>query len=753
MLVMPPSQRKVREMRRTLRYGSRPRGGVIARAAFGLPRMTSNETPQQTSNEAAPPVEAPPAAPAEAAAPPATHEPAHADTATHADAPHAEAASEGAHGDAEHAHEGDAQEGATEGEGAHRPVVREMAEGAAPTPAAKRRRRRRKKGHGAHAEGGAPAAEGEAPAEGATAEDGEKHDAKDAKADRKKPRPPRPERERPAFNVGDVTFGKITEITDDVLFIDLLGKGRAIFDLRELLLPIDDEPAPEEPADEDEKHDEKHEEHADAAEAARVEDAPTATEAPDELAAPAAPEVVAEAATEAAETPAEAAPAEAAASEPAEATAVPEKPKHVDPPLPQVILEVGAQFVGVVHNDGGRGGFFVLTHHPKRLSKAKIAVSAALKDHALVHGIVTGVIKGGVEVDVDGLRAFAPGSHMDLRLGADLSHLIGKRLEFHVTQYGKRGRDVVLSRKPLLEAEAKKAREEALKTLSVGAVVEGVVRSVVPFGAFLDVGGIEGLVELKEMSHNRSDGPSDVFKPGEKYEVKILKIDDRGKVWLSRKACVPDPWGEVAKKYAVGTKHSGKVVRIQPFGAFVELEAGVDGLIHASDLIIPTATGLVGLKRVESINEIVKVGDVFECVVSHLDAGAHKIGLHPALTGDLANEPHQRVQQYKPVKAVVVVAEAGGLLVRVMGVTGRNARGYITAAATGTARGTELRKPFPAGTQVDAKVMEIDPKRGEVKLSIKALNEETERNAFQQYRQQVKTAARFTFGDLLNKKK
>lgn len=719
--------------------------------------MTSPETPHEPSNEAAPPVVDHIDAPAPAVPAAASPAPSHA-ADDHAPQPGNVAPPT--------AHEGDEGEGPAPGNERHPIIVRTMNEEktGTTTSGTKRRRRRRKRGGGGGATAeGAPheaGAEGEhAPAEGAEAAEGTEHGneaGSERPREKKKPRPPRLDRERPAFNVGDVTFGKILEINDDVLLIDLLGKGRAIFDLRELLLPIDDDAsAPEE-------HDHDHDEAADTS----AEDAPTATEAPEDFVAHAATEAApVEAAVEApVEAPVEAAPeaaaeapVEAATEAPAEAATATdgteEKPKHVDPPLPAVILEVGAQFVGVVHNDGGRGGLVVLTHHPRRVSKAKVRVAAALKDHSLVHGIVTGVIKGGAEVDVDGLRAFVPGSHMDLRLGADLTHFVGKRLEFYVTQYGKRGRDVVLSRKALLEGEAKKAREEALKTLSVGAVVEGTVRSVVPFGAFVDVGGVEGLVELKEMSHNRSDGPSDVFKPGEKTTVKILKIDDRGKVWLSRKATIPDPWGEVAKKYAVGTKHTGKVVRIQPFGAFVEIESGIDGLIHAVDLVIPTATGFVGFKRVDSINELVKVGDTLEVVVAHVDPSNHKIGLHPALTGDYANEAPQRVQQYKPVKAVVINAEAGGLVVRILGATGRNARGYVTAAATGTPRGTELRKPFPAGTQIDAKVLELDPKRGEAKLSIKALNEETERNAFQQYRAQVKTAARFTFGDLLNKKK
>jgi small subunit ribosomal protein S1 len=274
--------------------------------------------------------------------------------------------------------------------------------------------------------------------------------------------------------------------------------------------------------------------------------------------------------------------------------------------------------------------------------------------------------------------------------------------------------------------------------------VDGVVRSVVPFGAFVDVGGVEGLVGLQEMSHNRADNPADVFTVGETVQVKILKIDEKRKIWLSRKAATIDPRLEAVKKYGVGSKHTAKIVRLQPFGAFVELEPGIDGLIHTSDLSI---------KRIEHPSEVVKVGDSIDVVVANVDASGQKIALHPVPTGAAADEAPQRVQIHKPLKVVVVAIEPGGLVVRVLGATGRNARGFITAAATGTPRGTELRKPFPVGSQLEAKVVEIDPRRGEVKLSIKALREDSERNAYQQYRQQVTRESKFgTFADLMAKK-
>lgn len=665
---------------------------------------------------------------------------------------------EGDDGDGEAEAAGEATEGGAPG-----------AEGAPGAPKRKRRRRRKKK----PGEAGAGAAGGEGSTEGAAA-GGEGAPAGEGQAaggqQQQRQRPPkkeRPERERPAFNVGDVVFGKVLEVTEDALYADLSGKAKAIFDLRELLIT-------EEEAEEynrAHKADRKaaQSEPAEAGEAAEAE-APaegeavaTEGDAADAAAAPVAVEAGAsttEAAPATEVSPGQApsslesaaAPAEGespAATEGAEAAvpAAAESAPGLDdkaPQLPRVILEPGAPFVGLVHNDGGRGGLVVLTHHPKRVSKTKPIVAEASRSGALVFGLVTGTIKGGVEVDVDGLRAFAPASHVELRPGADLSHLVGKRLAFAVTQYAKRGRDVVLSRRALLESEAKGKREEALKNIKFGEVVDGVVKTVVPFGAFIDIGGVEGLVPLSEMSHNRADGPKDVFKVNETVKVKVLRVDEKGKLWLSRKAAIDDPWSQVAQKYAQGTKHTGKVARLQPFGAFVELEPGIDGLIHSADLSI---------KRIEHPEEVVKVGDEIEVVVSSVDSRQHRIALHPAPSGDAAGEEPQRIQLGKMVKVVVVAAETGGLTVRVRGATGRNARGFITASATGTPRGTELRKLFPVGKELEAKIVEMDPRRGEIKLSIKALAEETERNAYQQYRAQVKREAKFgTLADLLQKR-
>ena len=648
-----------------------------------------------------------------------------------------------------------ASEGADDGEeGETQAADGPATPGAAGADGKKKRRRRRRKKHGAAAADGSTTG-GEAGAEGAPAGEAKAGDASAKPSDGKKKdkRKDKPRehhhRERPAFAVGDVVFGKILEVGEDSIFVDVAGKARAVFDKLELLLPED----VADTIDEENRKAEAAAEallRADKDKKADAGDAP-AEAAPVEAAADAPIETGDdhEAAVVAAEAAAVQENAESASNE-ADSQSTSEGEKAGVIQLPRVVLEAGAPFVGVVHNDGGRGGLIVLTHHPKRGGKAKPAVAGAFKGKTEIFGLVTGVIKGGVEVDVDGLRAFAPGSHMSLHLGADLTPFVGKRLPFFVTQYAKRGRDIVLSRKAKLEVEAKAAREAALSRVKPGDKIEGTVRSVVPFGAFVDIGGVEGLVSLSEMSHNRSDSPSDVFKVGQKTEVVVQRVDERGKIWLSHKATVADPWAEVATKYALGTKHSGKIVRIQPFGAFVELESGVDGLIHVADFfgIKDPVTGQ--LRLIENPSEMVKVGDDIEVVVSQLDTSSHKIALHPALLGDQANEEAQKVQMGKMLKVVVVGVESAGLLVRILGATGRNARGYITAAATNTPRGTELRKPFPIGTQLEAKVLEVDARKGEAKLSVKALQQDTERNAYQQYRQQVKREAKFgTFGDLL----
>ncbi|HEY3256078.1 MAG TPA: S1 RNA-binding domain-containing protein, partial [Polyangiaceae bacterium] len=205
-----------------------------------------------------------------------------------------------------------------------------------------------------------------------------------------------------------------------------------------------------------------------------------------------------------------------------------------------LVPAVGDRFVARIHNDGVRGGLVVLTRKPLREEESKPKVEQAAKDGSLVSGLITGVIKGGVEVDIDGLRAFAPASGMDLHpANANFAVLVGQRVEFKVVQYEKGGRDVVVSRRPMLEAEAHERRKHAITLLQEGQVMNGVVRTVVEWGAFValpEAENLEGLVHASEASHDARVPLTELFRAGDRIEVKITKIDERGKIWLSRKA-------------------------------------------------------------------------------------------------------------------------------------------------------------------------------------------------------------------------
>jgi small subunit ribosomal protein S1 len=250
-------------------------------------------------------------------------------------------------------------------------------------------------------------------------------------------------------------------------------------------------------------------------------------------------------------------------------------------------------------------------------------------------------------------------------------------------------------------------------------------------------------VHASEAAHDRTAKLSELFKPGDAIDVKVVKIDEKGKIWLSRKAMTNDPWDAVLQKYAPGTRHTGKVVRLQPFGAFVELEPGIDGLCYAADLSV---------KPVQHAKEVVNVDDTMEVVVASCDGATRRIALHPAPPLDEADEPKPRVGPHRVVKCAVVSPTEAGLLVRIVGLTGRAARGFIPAGHTGTPRGTDMRKSFPVGTKLEAKVLEVDPRRGETKLSIRAMKDDAEKQAYQEYRDQVNREARFgTFADLLKR--
>ena len=237
-----------------------------------------------------------------------------------------------------------------------------------------------------------------------------------------------------------------------------------------------------------------------------------------------------------------------------------------------------------------------------------------------VTGSLVKKIKGGVVVDLMGVDAFLPGSQIALRRVPNIDELLGQSYEFKIIKLNKRRRNIVVSRRVLLEAERKTKREVLMKELQVGQVRTGVVKNITDFGAFIDLGGVDGLLHITDMSYGRVSHPSEMVRLGQELQVKILDIDwERERISLGLKQLQEHPWKDVAAKYPVGTRVQGKVVSITNYGAFVELEPGIEGLVHISEMS--------WTRNVRHPSKIVSIGETIEAVVLKVDEGEEKISL------------------------------------------------------------------------------------------------------------------------------
>lgn len=252
---------------------------------------------------------------------------------------------------------------------------------------------------------------------------------------------------------------------------------------------------------------------------------------------------------------------------------------------------------------------------------------------------VTQVVKGGLLVDL-GVRGFIPASHISRNYVDDLEKYVGQTLEFKIIELDRQKNNVVLSRKELLEEEYQKAKEEIFNTLEENAIVDGVVRRITDFGAFVDIGGgVEGLLHVSEMAHSRVKHPSDVVSEGDKIKVMVLGIDKESeRISLGLKQTLPDPWDTIEERYQVGDKVKGVVTRTVDFGAFFKLEDGVEGLIHISQL---------SHRHVAKTEDVVSAGDEVEAKIISLDPEAKRIGLS---IRELEPKPEVKKEVKKPEK-------------------------------------------------------------------------------------------------------
>jgi small subunit ribosomal protein S1 len=319
---------------------------------------------------------------------------------------------------------------------------------------------------------------------------------------------------------------------------------------------------------------------------------------------------------------------------------------------------------------------------------------------------VAAVIKGGFEVTVAGVRAFCPGSQMDLRRSAVPEDYVGRVLEFRITKYAENGRNIVLSRRQILEEEGARAAEETRKKLVADAVLPGVVSALADFGAFVDLGGVQGLVPMSELSHARVVRAADRLRVGEPVIVKVLRVDaEKGKVTLSLKALEGDPWTGVAGQLRERQVVRGRAARATDFGVFVELLPGIDGLLHVSE--IPR-------HRQAAMRESVAAGAEIAVMIVAIDPGKRRVAL--ALAPDdatVGEEMASAVAVGAVLTGTVDRVEPFGVFVRL----GPGQTGLVPNAELGSARGADPRKAFPAGSEMKVLVLGIEEGGRRIRLS------------------------------------
>ncbi len=343
-----------------------------------------------------------------------------------------------------------------------------------------------------------------------------------------------------------------------------------------------------------------------------------------------------------------------------------------------------------------------------------------------VEGKVTQLNKGGLEVDLNGSRAFCPISQIELGYCEDASRYVGQTLQFRVSELSEDGRNIVVSRRALLEEARQEAAAVTEERLQEGAEFEGEVVTLQPYGAFVDIGGIQGLVHVSEISHGRVEHPNEVLRVGQKIKVRVLSIKPdaknpaRKRIGLSIKALQGSPWEEAIARLGEGQTVEGTVVRLQPFGAFVELSPGVDGLIHISEL---------SDRRVNHPGDVVEVGQRVSATVVKLDRAARRIGL--SLRGQQA-EAGGDLAVGSVVDVVVDKIKPFGLFVKIKGF-GRNARGLVPTEEATDDRNANLRRAFPEGSEHKAVIVAVEPDSGKKRLSFKAVAEQGETAEYQKY--------------------
>jgi small subunit ribosomal protein S1 len=451
----------------------------------------------------------------------------------------------------------------------------------------------------------------------------------------------------------------------------------------------------------------------------------------------------------------------AAGTEAEGGTAVPEEPADLTllDPLPELEPpQVGAIFRGRI---GGvaESGHIVIVNRLVDKAGVRRALRAARDQHQRVHGIVYGYNRGGFDVLVGGVRAFCPASAMSLAHIDDPNALLGQRCEFSLPpDKGGNKKSIIVSRRNILEKEARKKARERMAALEVGEKLKGKVIEVRDYGVLVDLGdGLDGLVHMSEVSWGRGVRPQDAAKVGDEVDVEVLKVqqasrkDRFGRVSLSMRACQPDPLEAAKDTIRPGMPIKGKVVRTTDFGAFIELQENIEGLLHISEL--------GGSRELTHAKQAVTEGDEIHVVVERVDRQQRRISLSRLTEADAAaieageievGKAPRSLKQGSIVQVIVKRVDHSGVQVQVDGMLGKRGRGFIPGRELQDVR-DDKRKGVSQGDTIEVKVIGTE-RDGTLRCSIRARLLDDERKAVREYRKESAKQGLGTFGDLLKAK-
>ena len=353
-----------------------------------------------------------------------------------------------------------------------------------------------------------------------------------------------------------------------------------------------------------------------------------------------------------------------------------------------------------------------LSREKAKRARTWTRLEEAFNKAEIVTGMITGRVKGGFTVEIDNVRAFLPGSLVDVRPVRDTAYLEGKPLEFKVIKLDQKRNNVVVSRRAVVEQEFSAERSALLENLQEGAVVHGMVKNLTDYGAFVDLGGIDGLLHITDMAWKRVKHPSEVVKVGEEIDVRILKFDrERSRVSLGLKQLGADPWENIARRYPANTRVFGKVTNIADYGAFVEIEDGVEGLVHVSEMDWTN-------KNVNPA-KVVHTGEEVEVMVLDVDEDRRRISL--GLKQCKANPWKEFAENYNRgdhVSGLIKSITDFGIFIGLSG----NIDGLVHLSdISWDMPGEEAVRSYQKGQQLEAMVLSIDPERERISLGIKQL--------------------------------